>query len=385
MTMLCYAGCYLLALLRCKRKLKKMNIHSLMNAEKQNEEIKESHEGIKRWLLLVSILFLILFGVWLFCWKNWDSGVIVSFIVGLVLVIYLFYIGLSAWIICYVRHEGRAVYRGQNLFLLRQFASKIKTMRFTMGTLTALFVLAFLGCSIAMMFNLYQERMFEVKMPFDIQIYSAYADDDFAAQLAVIEKNVPVEEVYSYHIYENGTNQMNVWLYTHLRVFGDTYQNADGSPNMENIEYYRNYTYCTYDTYMGLTDYNHLRRMLGLEEVLIKDNEYVIHIKDRVFRETGNFSDQLVIRGRNGELQFAGYYTEPFSQDGQNGGNYVIVVPDTQMAEMRPYYSELVVDIIGEAPAWFYFGISLLLFVGVYGIYFVVTYVKFMRNLECEK
>ncbi|MDE6220957.1 MAG: ABC transporter permease, partial [Lachnospiraceae bacterium] len=75
MTILCYAGCYLLALLRCRRKLRKMNIHSLMNAERRNEEIKESHEGIKRWLLPLSVLFLSLSGVWLFCWKEWDSGV----------------------------------------------------------------------------------------------------------------------------------------------------------------------------------------------------------------------------------------------------------------------------------------------------------------------
>ena len=38
---------------------------------------------------------------------------------------------------------------GQNLFLLRQFASKLKTMRFTMGTLTVLFygrISGVLGC-----------------------------------------------------------------------------------------------------------------------------------------------------------------------------------------------------------------------------------------------
>lgn len=90
--------------------------------------------------------------------------------------------------------------------------------------------------------------------------------------------------------------------------------------------------------------------MLGLEEISLKEDEYAIHIKDRVFRETGDFSDQLVIKGNYGELAFAGYYTEPFSQDGQNGGDYVIVVSDAQVAKMRPYYSELVVDIAGTAP-----------------------------------
>lgn len=339
MTASCYAGCYLLALLRCRRKLKKMNIHSLMNAARQNEEIKESHEGLKQWLFPISILFLVLFGIWLFYGKGWGGHTILLFLIGLVLVIYLFYIGLSAWIITYVRRGGNAVYTAQNLFLLRQFASKIKTMQFTMGTLTALFVLAFLGCSVAMMFNFYENGMLPDKMPFDVHIHSAYVEDDFAAELSVIRQHVPVKEAYVYHIYENGTNQMNVWLYTHLKVFGDMYQKADGTPDLEAIRDKQNFTYCSFDTYMSLSDYNHLRKMLGMDAIVLNGDEYLIHIKDRVFRETGDFSKQLVIEGSDGRLRFAGYHTEPFSQDGHNGGDYVIVVPDDEAAKMRPFYS----------------------------------------------
>ncbi len=350
MTASCYAGCYLLALLRCKRKLKKMNIYNLMNAEKLNEEIKESHEEVKKWLLPVSGLFLLLFGLWLFFGKNWSAEIILLFLTGLVLVIYLFYTGLASFIVCYVRRKGALVYKGQNLFLLRQFSSKIKTMRFTMGTLTALFVLAFLGCSVAMMFNFYQDRMLEEKMPFDVQIHSGYTEEDFAAELAVIEKSASIKEAYSYHIYENGTDQVNVFLYTNLKVFGDTYKKEDGSPDRQAISHMHDFFYCTYDTFMGLTDYNRLRNMLGLEEISLEEDEYAIHIKDRVFRETGDFSDRLVIEGGRGTLQFAGYYTEPFSQDGHNGGDYVIVVPDAEAALMRPYYSELAVELYGETP-----------------------------------
>lgn len=258
--------------------------------------------------------------------------------------------GLSAWIVIYVRRGGNAIYKAQTLFLLRQFASKIKTMRFTMGTLTALFVLAFLGCSVAMMFNFYENRMLPDKMPFDIHIHSAYVEEDFADQLSIIENNVPVKEAYAYHIYENQTTQINVWLYTHLQVFGDMYKKADGSPDLQALLEERNLAYCSYDTYMSLTDYNHLRGMLGLDAIALSNEEYAIHIKDRVFRETGDFSDQLVIETSDRRLRFAGYHTEPFSQDGHNGGDYVIVVPDAVTAKMRPFYSELAVQLDGKTP-----------------------------------
>ena len=145
MTAGCYAGCYILALFRLRKRFQKMNIYDLMEVQKKNEEITEKREEIKRWLFPVSILFLITFGVLLLSGGVGSTGGIVLFLVGLVLVIYLFYTGLSAWIICYVRKKGKAVYKGENLFLLRQFASKLKTMRFTMGTLTSLFTIFYLS------------------------------------------------------------------------------------------------------------------------------------------------------------------------------------------------------------------------------------------------
>ena len=44
MTVCCFAGCYLLALFRCSRKFRKMNIHDLMRENQKNEELKEKNE-----------------------------------------------------------------------------------------------------------------------------------------------------------------------------------------------------------------------------------------------------------------------------------------------------------------------------------------------------
>lgn len=353
MTVGCYAGCYLLALFRCKRRFKKMNIRDLMDAGNKNEEVKELHEKAKRWLLPVSVIFLVLFGLWLFfggIWGEWNGGTLIAYPVGLVLVIYLFYTGFSSWIICYIRKGGKKVYQGQNLFLLRQLSSKIKTMRFTMGTITALFTIAFLGATIAMMFSDYQNKVLEDKFPFDVQVYSPDVKDDFKEELKIISDTSEVKDMYSYHIYENGTDQINVWMLTHLKGFGTMYQKEDGSPDRKKIETRDDGCYCQYDTYMRLSDYNHLREMLGYKKISLEKDEYMIHIKRRVYEELGDFSEHLSVQGKEGKLKFAGYHTEAFSQDGHNGGDYVIVVPDGSCDGMNPYYSELAVDIKGKAP-----------------------------------
>lgn len=88
-------GCMLSVLLSAgavskPKKFRKMNIHDLMDSQRRNEEIKETHEKAKRWFLPLSVLFLVVFGVFLFCFKAWDTGVVIAFLIGLVLTIYLF-------------------------------------------------------------------------------------------------------------------------------------------------------------------------------------------------------------------------------------------------------------------------------------------------------
>ena len=355
MAAVCFGGCYLLALFRCKRKFKKMNIQALMNAKRRNEEIREKHEHRKQLLFPLSVFFILLF--WKMFGRLSSTQQVMCFLIGLVVTIYLFYLGLSAFIICYVRKGGAAVYKGQNLFLLRQFASKMRTMQFTMGTLTALFTLALLGASFALMFSDYENSVLDGKFPFDVQIYSKNIDDDFAEEKRVIEENVAVSSFYSYHIYTDEENTVNTWMLTHLQAWGAMFRSADGTPDEAAIERVLrdesgDGTYYTYDTYMGLTDYNHLRELLGYEKVGLGRSQYLVQIKPRLEQEVQKIGEELRIKDASGRgfLSCAGILAEPFSQDGHNGADYVVVVPDEVLGRMRPYYAELVADLDGQAP-----------------------------------
>lgn len=351
-TLLCYGGCYLLALFRCRRKFKRMNIQALMNVRRQNEEIREKHEGAKRLILPLSVLFIFLF--WAVFGMLSGAAEILLFLIGLVLTIYLFYTGLSAWIICYVRKRGKGIYRGQNLFLLRQFASKIRTMQFTLGTLTSLFTLALMGASIALMFSVYENTVLEDKFPFDIQLFNGDTDYDFTEEKAVIDSLGTDAEYYTYHIYTDGDIQVNTWILTHLRTWGDQYRAEDGTPDLTKIQNALRYDVCyyVYDTYMGLSDYNRLRNILGYTAVPLADGEYLVQTKPRLRQEMQDIGQSLRIGDGTGQrfLTCAGVVSDPFSQDGHNGADYLVVVPDAVLERMTPYYSELVADIPGNAP-----------------------------------
>lgn len=353
MTVLCYGGCYLLALISCRRKFRRMNISALMNAKRKNEEIKEKHESVKRIFFPLAVLFILVF--WALFGSLSGVGEILFFLIGLVLTIYLFFTGISAWIICYVRKHGNGIYKGQNLFLLRQFSSKVRTMQFTMGTLTSLFTLALMGASVALMFSSYETTVLQGKFPFDIQIYSSNPQADFKEEKKIIEQNTDLQSFYSYHIYTDETDQANRWMLTNNQTaWGGMYVNKDGSPKEKEIREMleEDGTYYRYDTYMGISDYNHLRESLGYEGVELGSREYLIHMKPRLGNELKDMAQGITVTDANGKdtLVCKGIYTEYFSQDGHNGADYVIVVPDEVLGRMKPYYSELTAEIKGQAP-----------------------------------
>lgn len=347
MTVLCFGMCFVLSLFRCKQKLKKMSIRSLMDVKRRNQETKENLETVKQAFFPASILFLFL--LWIFFGTLSDTANVALFLAALIVTIYLFYIGLSAFIICYIRKGGRKIYKAQNLFLLRQFASKIRTMQFTMGSLTVLFTLALMGASFALMFSTWQNELMNQKFPFDILLYSPDPSDTFEEEIQFVESRVTPLEIHSYRIYTDGNDQVNAWMLTHLTCWGTMYQNPDGTPDWNAIKQKleNENTYCTYDTYMGLSDYNRLRRMLGYEKISLGNTEYAVQIKPRLKKEVQTIGEDLIL-GDTSVLTFGGIYTDPFSQDGHNGGDYLIIVPDAVLADMYPYYAELAVKIDGS-------------------------------------
>ena len=352
MTLACFAGCYLLALFRCRWKFRKMNIKGLMDAKRQNEEIKEGREGARRILLPVSVVFILVFWAW---FERLQSVLGVSvFLVGLVVTIYLFYWGISAWLICYVRGRGALVYQGQNLFLLRQFAAKVRTMQFTMGTLTSIFTLALIGASLALMFSDYENTVLEGKFPFDVQVYSKDVSDNFKEELEMLERHTEVSSHYVYRIYTDKGRQANTWLLANLEAWGTMYQDSAGRPDKGKIEkmLLEGGIYYPYDTYMGISDYNCLREMLGYPKVSLEGTEYLVQVKPRLLGELQEIGKDLEIKNASGDgfLSCKGVYGEYFSQDGHNGADYVIVVPDGVLGRMEPFYSELVAALEGTAP-----------------------------------
>lgn len=263
--------------------------------------------------------------------------------IGLTVTFYLFYLGLSAFLMKYIEKKGRLIYRKDALFLIRQFSSKMQNTCFVLGTLSLLFMFSLVGSSLAFMLSDYQNKQLEVEYPFEVIMISDDTDNDFSREEALIKEEITPRELWKYCVYQNGTSDMRDFLYQNLRLFSD--KNSD--PVM--AEGKRDVAYYDYDVYLGITDYNHLRQMLGLTPVSLKDDQYLIHMANRVFRELEDKNDQIQNSLHTG-LTLAGFQTEGFAQNGHNGADYLLVVPDQKLAKMKPYFSLMAVMADGDVP-----------------------------------
>ena len=126
------------------------------------------------------------------------------------------------------------------------------------------------------MFTDWQKQVLGIKFPFDIQVYHQDPAYDFSAELEVIRNETKIKDFRTYRIWENHTDAVNTWLYTHLRYFGDKYKKADGTPDEKKIAGKNGEEYAPYDTFMALSDYNYLRQMLGYSKVTLGEDEYFV-------------------------------------------------------------------------------------------------------------
>lgn len=341
LTVILYGVCFFAALFRNRKKFSHMEIINLINMDRQNEAVNEKRNALWKRLFFLSIgnILLLYFLIFTGGITKWTA---IFEMIGLIFTFYFFYLGLSAFLMNYIKEKGKLIYKKEYLFMIRQFSSKMRNTCFVLGTLSLLFMFALVGSSLAFMLSDYQNKQLDVEYPFDIIIISDNTSNDFSKEESLINDNINPRNILKYCVYQNGTSDMGDYLYQNLRIFSD----RDSDPVV--AEGKRAVAYYDYDMYMGISDYNRLREMLDLTPVTLQDDQYLIHIANRVYQEIKDKSAELP--KPNIGLDFVGFKTEGFAQNGHNGTDYLLVVPDKKLAGMKKYFSLMAVMANGDVP-----------------------------------
>lgn len=322
LSFLYFAIIYLFVLFFLRRRVKKMKIHDLLYYDRQNEK-KSILSKFKGFILIISI-FLAVIAVDTFDKQfigsniNPSFGIIILCLVLIIISIYGVIYSLGEFLLNFVLNSKKLKYNGNNLFVVRTFTSKVRSMSLTLGTLTVLVTLTLICLNMSGLFKGMFEYQVDLVSPYDITI----ADDkeELPKYKEFVADNYTIEDSLEYDTYYNKNNVVK-------NVIDNNY---DG--------------WRDYDQVIKLSDYNRLLEMRGMKPVFLEDDEYLLHV-NKSYEEFKNNKNLASITLENGiTLKQKLFTSYKYTSSWVIGLGYIIVVPDEAVLNLEVFESHLVIN-----------------------------------------
>ena len=314
---------YLIALFFARRRIKKMKIYDLIYFEKQNEKKKNKNLEIRNIIFILSLILgitaLILFD------KEFtrvgvepSMSMILICIILIIISIYGVIITLSDFILNIVLKNKELEDTKDNLLVARTFSSKVKTMSFTLGTLTVLITLTLISLNLSSLFKGMFDYQLELSSPYDISIHAD--EKDIKEYLKIIEDNYTTKDKLIYHGYSEPNNNIGKLL-NEERGWRET------------------------DQVIKLSYYNKLLELKGDKKVTLKDDEYLLHITKELKDNLEDKKEISHITLANGKtLKLKEIKSEGYTYAWGMGYGFVIVVPDEAVTGLTIEETRLIVN-----------------------------------------
>ena len=322
---------YIIALVKTNRKVQKVKLIDLLNYSQNNSGIREHQSKTGFMFLLISVVMLIV-SFYSFAGTKQTVASITAGAVSAMLGLLCFFRGFI-----YIIHEmfnksRNWKYKGSRLVTLRMFLSKSNKMSFSLGVISILFTCTIVCIGMTNAFYQVMEKAV-VMQPFDLAIVHVGENGDYSQYSSFLNERTDVDDQYSYCLYTDKSTQ-----FTDIRnrALIEYWNRAGKTVSINDYVIAEN----RYDAFMKYSDYCNLRAMLGLPQIPLSEEQYIIHclpyLKD-TFTNLQIDKDTLVCKD---------IFTEAFSQYGGygNGQDFVIVVPDHYIENMEAMYSLYVVQ-----------------------------------------
>lgn len=220
LTLFYFCLIYLFSLWKTRRKIKKMKIRDLLYLDKTNEK-KANHISRLNPIIFIFSLLCGIGALLLFhntiktIMENSSTPSGLHLIISLVLIIISIYgvtLTISDFLLTVLMKRKKIKYHGDNLIIIRQFSSKIKTMGFTLGTISLLVTLTWVSLNVSNMFYGVFQTQTENQAPYDIMIYNIYSETEteigndsppLKQYLDFVNEYYTINEKLTYNVYTN--------------------------------------------------------------------------------------------------------------------------------------------------------------------------------------
>ena len=244
---------YLIILFLARRRFKKIKVYDLLYWEKVNEKKMVKNKNVRNlgfiFSLILGILAIYLFDQQFTIGIEPNMGMIFLCLGLMIISIYGVTFTLADFFLNLVLKRKKLKYNKDNLFVARTFQSKVRTMSFTLGTLTVLITLTLVALNMSSLFKGMFDYQIEANAPYDINI----ADDkeQYQNYLSFIEEEYTILEKFTYDAYQDTNNNV-------IQYLSDSWR--------------------SHDLVLRLSDYNKLLEMKGMDPVTLNKDEYILHV-----------------------------------------------------------------------------------------------------------
>ncbi len=320
---------YTFTLFRSSHRMKKMKIHDLIYLEKKNEEKIWKK---KKYRNVLFIIFVIMGATGLYLcdyfFKIMESYMMLYLLVAIILLIISIYgitFTLGDFILAFISKRKKIKYSKDNLFVLKNFEAKSKTIGMALGTLSLLITLNLICMNMSFVMKDAYENNIEQQAPYDILVEGMYGEVDESwtgigdnrkkawEYINYIHKNYDITDEVHYQILTLKSHQVS----KHIDDIGD------------------NGLY-DYDSYLKVSDYNKLLEMLGVDTIELKDNEYFVtgdKTVEKYLEKVEKSNEKITINGK--ELSLKDTTIKNFRLGWSTGNSFIIVIPDDVAKNMQ--------------------------------------------------
>lgn len=243
----------------------KFKLIDLIYGGRKNETLKLKSVKASTMIFAVSVLCLV--AAYIIILKNGIVHVNLYFLLSIILGTLgtvLFFLSLSGFLVQIMQHKKNLYYKQLNMFVVRQFSSKVNTnfASISVVCIILLLVIGIFSCGYSMQNILSNELRAQV--PYDCSLSDYYDNGETSTILSRLPSEIANSDLIA-DSYEYVTGTM-----TEGKSYFKDY-------DIQIPKFQSDFSYGDFLlTFISLSDYNGLRQLQGMEKIVLPDNGYAI-------------------------------------------------------------------------------------------------------------